>query len=112
MVFIAFPELSIIILFFRCRERGLRFYFRDVKKVSQNPLRFSATATVLDVTVTAEGESFSEARFNTASQLLDKLGWEKEVKGSKTSSLQIRHEENPDTKGKELLHPCCRLHAL
>lgn len=53
------------------------------------PPKYTATATVLGMTVTAEASTKQEARKNVATELLHKLGWDKRVE---ESSLNNRLE--------------------
>lgn len=82
-----------------CQKRGLRFIFRDVKCLSSNPSRFSATATILDVTVTAEALTKAEAKSNVATELLLKLGWDLTAKNRKTiNNLNYPNSNNSSMK--------------
>ena len=46
------------------------------------------------MTVTAEGPTFSEARFNVATELLRKLGWDKEESEATNSGDNMKYANN------------------
>ena len=68
--------ILIFSFFVRCERRGLRFKFSELQCLSLCPGHYSATATVLHETVTAEGPTLEAAKVKVALELLEKLGWE------------------------------------
>ena len=77
------------------------------------PRRCRATATVLDVTVTAEGRTYYEAKFKVASEILRKLGWDQEVVyESKSQPFEEMLRSMKGSWKRDMSHPCCRLYAL
>ena len=68
-----------LFLCFSCGKIGILFKFSDCRSVSLVPPKSSATATVLDVTVTAEASNKQEAKKIVATELLRRLGWDKRV---------------------------------
>ena len=56
------------------------------------PPKYSATATVLGVTVTAEGTTREEARKNVATELLIKLGWDNKENENKIQNNLNKQE--------------------
>ena len=77
-----------LFLCFSCAKIGILFKFSDCRSVSLVPPKSSATATVLDVTVTAEASNKREAKKMVATELLHKLGWDQRV--DEVHSLQSK----------------------
>ena len=70
--------------------------------------------------ITAEARTYSEARFQSASELLQKLDLNKQVDNKDETgnhsmtkkSFQRCPPGNPENREKEMLHPCSRLQDL
>ena len=78
----------------RCEKRGIQFQFRDCKRLSELPSNFSATASVLNKTVTAEAPTLPAAKVKVALALLEKLGWENQVPELHDSDEDVGSEDN------------------
>ena len=84
--------------FLRCKQKGIYFQF-DVNEIHSRSLnRYTASATIRGVTVTAEGNSWTEVKRKVATQMLSKLGWDETVdettKGLKNTSFENNSQNN------------------
>ena len=93
--------------------KGLSFQFSDATCLSLRPPKYTATATVLDVTVTAEGRTYYDAKFKVASEILRKLGWDQEeISETKANTFEELLKRMPEDWRRDMSHPCCRLYNL
>ena len=62
--------------------------------MSLNPAKYIATAAVKDVRITAEGTTLPKAKAKCATEILEKLGWEKEIVETKEVVFESQAEND------------------